>query len=245
MPENESLSVVIPAYNESKRILPTLKRMSEYLMAGNCEFEIIVVDDGSSDGTPNVVEGSGLSGVRLIRSASNAGKGAALKKGVMDAKMSLILISDADMSTPIEEVEKLLRFVREGYDIAIGSRALPGADIAVRQPWYREYMGKGFNLIVRTLLMGGIRDTQCGFKLYKANAAKKIFALSRLKGYSFDPEVLFIARNAGYSIKEVPVKWLNSPESKVRLLRDPADMFLGILRIRLNRILGRYGRLAS
>jgi dolichyl-phosphate beta-glucosyltransferase len=151
-------------------------------------------------------------------------------------------MSDADLSTPIEEVEKLLDpILSEGYQVAIGSRALPGSDVRVHQPWYRENMGKVFNLFVQALVIGGIKDTQCGFKCFTGRAAKAIFSRQALDGFSFDVEALFIARKLGYKIKEVPIVWINSPASRVHVLRDPARMFTDLFKIRLWDLRGRYG----
>jgi dolichyl-phosphate beta-glucosyltransferase len=232
-----SISVVIPAYNEELRISKTIEKISLYL-GGRFDYEIIVVDDGSKDKTALVVEG--LRSVRLIRNRQNIGKGYSVRRGILEAKHRLILMSDADLSTPIEEIEKLLPFIEEGFDIAIGSRGLKESDIEVRQPWYREGMGKIFNLFVRSLVIGGIKDTQCGFKLMKGDAAKKIFERCRINGFGFDVEALFIARKMNLMIKEVPIRWINSPNSRVRLVGDPIRMFFDLLRIRANWFMGRY-----
>jgi len=234
------ISVVIPAYNEEERIMPTVRRILEYLKDNFAEFEIIVVDDGSSDGTSGLVRGSGLEGVRLIQNPENMGKGAAIRNGILSSKGSLVLISDADMSTPIEEAGRLMAALDEGWDIAIGSRALRESDIAIRQPWYRQGMGKVFNLFVRLLLFGGFKDTQCGFKLFKGEGARAVFSKCRINGFGFDPEALFIAMKSGMRIKEVPIRWLNSPKSKVGLFSDPPKMVLDLLRIRANRLRGLY-----
>lgn len=238
----ESISVIIPAYNEETRILPTLQRLLDYLNERFEEFEIIVVDDGSSDRTADITDQlrREKSTIDLISYMPNKGKGHAIKRGVLASKHSLLLTCDADMSTPIEEIEKLIPYIKNNYDIAIGSRALQGSDIVIRQPWYREGMGKTFNLFVRTLVMGGIKDTQCGFKLFKGEVARELFAKSLIKGFSFDVEILFLARKSGYKIKEVPVKWLNSPNSKVRLITDPIKMLLELLKIRINWLTDEY-----
>lgn len=237
-----SLSVVIPAYNEESRIPGTLKAVSNYLRDNVREYEIIVVDDGSSDGTSSIVKniGQGLPNITLIRYPANAGKGYAIRKGVLSSKGDLLLTCDADLSTPIEEYERLEHFVINDSDIAIGSRGLRDSDIVVRQPWYREMMGKTFNLFVRTLAVGGIKDTQCGFKLFKGDVARSLFKRNIIDGFAFDVEILFLARRMGYKIKEVPVRWLNSPNSRVKIMRDPVKMFFELFRIRANWLFGRY-----
>lgn len=236
------LSVIIPAYNEESRIGPTLERLIFYLTATSRKFEIIVVDDGSSDNTSSTVKklGAGLNGIRLIHYDKNRGKGYAIRKGVLSSQGDLVLISDADLSTPIEEFEKLDVFIKKDFDIAIGSRGLDDSDIKVRQPWYRERMGKTFNAFVQLLIFSGIQDTQCGFKLFKGEVARTLFKRSYIDGFGFDVEILFSAKNAGYSIKEVPVIWFNSPLSRVRLVADPMKMFLDLIRIRLNWLSGKY-----
>lgn len=236
----DSLSVIIPAYNEESRIGPTLQYMSGYLKDKFRDVEIVVVDDGSSDNTGAVVEGmsSELGGIRLISYLVNRGKGHAVRRGMLECRGELVLFSDADMSTPVEELEKLLPPLREGFDIAIGSRGLRDSDVRLRQPWYRQSMGKTFNLMVRLLTVGGIRDTQCGFKLFRGEVARNLFRKTLIDGFAFDVEVLFLAVRNGYKIKEVPVKWFNSPGSKVRIIRDSFGMFVELLRIRAYHSLG-------
>lgn len=240
----DSLSVVIPAFNEEPRIPRTLKEISTYLRASFREYEIIVVDDGSSDGTASVVKGlcRELPRITLISYPANAGKGFATKKGVLSSSGGLVLTCDADMSTPIREYERLVPFIRDHCDIAIGSRGLKESELVVRQPWYRELMGKTFNLFVRALVFGGIRDTQCGFKLFRGDVARRLFKDSIINGFAFDVEILFLARRSGYKVQEVPIQWLNSPNSRVRIMSDPLKMFLELFRIRVNRLLGRYDK---
>ncbi|MDA8169161.1 MAG: glycosyltransferase family 2 protein [Nitrospiraceae bacterium] len=237
----DSLSVIIPAYNEEARLASTVCRIHDYLKRQGREFEIIVVDDGSADGTAALARGLAAElGIKFIHNPVNSGKGFACKTGVMAARYGLSLICDADLSTPVEELEKMLPFPGQGCDIVIGSRALPGSDIRRRQPWYRQGMGKTFNLLVRLILFGGIRDTQCGFKLFRTDVAKELFGAGLVKGFSFDVEILYLARLSGRRIKEVPVRWTNEPNSRVRLFRDPARMFAELIKIRGYRARGKY-----
>ncbi len=240
------LSVVVPAYNEASRLAPTLSRIAEYLPCAFGSYEIIVVDDGSTDDTAAVVRAAGLrlKGIRLMRYSRNRGKGYAVRTGCLASRGDLLLVSDADLSTPIEEIEKLLPFIDSGFDVAIGSRAIPGADIAVRQSRVRETMGKTFNLLVRALTIGGIKDTQCGFKLMKGGPGRELFSRCLIDGFAFDVEMLLLAKKAGCRIREVPIRWLNSPNSRVRLMRDPLCMLTELFRIRAYALWGRYERTA-
>jgi dolichyl-phosphate beta-glucosyltransferase len=239
----DSISVIIPAYNEAQRLPVTLRRVHEYLNSSANDFEIIVVDDGSTDSTESEVmkAASEFPGIRLIKNETNRGKGFSVRRGILASTKGLILMTDSDLSTPIEEVAKLLPFVLDDFEMAIGSRAMAESDLAVRQPWYREGMGKIFNVLVRTMVLGGIKDTQCGFKLMQGKAARKVFEKCRIDGFSFDVEALYVARTLGYRIKEIPVRWLNSPASRVRILKDSLRMFLDLLWIRAYRLLGYYG----
>jgi dolichyl-phosphate beta-glucosyltransferase len=235
-PMIESISIVIPAFNEEDRILPTLRMIDDYLRERVRGYEIIVVDDGSSDNTMKVVrsECERLKSIRLLSNETNRGKGFSVRRGVMGARHDVVLVSDADLSTPIEEVSKFLPWVEKGYDVVIGSRALRESDIIRRQPWHRQTMGKTFNLLVRIVVLGGFHDTQCGFKMFRTAAGKKIFENLKTEGFAFDVEALLRAKKTGYRVKEVPVRWINSPQSKVRVLRDSARMFLDLVRIRLS-----------
>jgi dolichyl-phosphate beta-glucosyltransferase len=228
-----SLSVVIPAFNEESRLGPTLERVRAHLAARGGELEIIVVDDGSTDGTAAVARAAGAPG-RVIELGRNRGKGAAVRAGMLAATGARILFSDADLATPIDELAKLEGHLDAGYDIAIASRALAQSDIRVRQHPIRELMGRTFNVVVRSLLLGGIRDTQCGFKLFTAAAAHDLFGRATLDGFAFDVEILHLARNR-YRIAEVPVVWRHVEESKVSPGTDAARMFLDLVRLRLRR----------
>ncbi len=235
-----SLSVVIPAYNEDKRIGNTIKNIENYLQKKCFDYEIIVVDDGSTDKTKEILR-EVSNNVILLENIQNKGKGYSVKKGILFAKKEMILFSDADLSTPIEELEKLIKYLEEGYDVVIGSRRLPDSQIKIKQPWNRQLAGKCFFLLIRFIALKKIKDTQCGFKLFKAKVIKELCNKQKLAGFSFDVELLFLAQIAGYSIKEVPVIWIDSPqESKVRLLKHSFKMFQDVLKIRINKWTNKY-----
>jgi dolichyl-phosphate beta-glucosyltransferase len=233
------LSLVIPAYNEAQRIGPTLERVRAYLARQDYAFEIIVVDDGSRDSTA-AVAGS-FEGVKVVRLDRNRGKGAAVRRGMLkEARGAHRFYYDADASTPIEELEACWPRFAAGADIVIGSRALAASRIERRQAWYREHMGRVFNLFLRGLGLTRFRDTQCGFKGFTARAAETCFPRQTLDGFSFDAELLHIAAMHGLRVDEVPVRWLNSPKSRVNPLTDSTRMFLDLLRVRANTAAGRY-----
>lgn len=241
---HDSISVVIPAYNEESRIRPTLEKVHAYCADRFGESEIIVVDDGSSDNTSTLVAdiAGSLENIHLIACQKNAGKGHAVRKGVLASRGGLVLISDADLSTPLEELERLVPFIHSSYDIVIGSRGLRESRIIERQPWYREGMGRVFNIFVRMIIIRDIKDTQCGFKLFKGDIARDLFSKSCIDGFSFDVEVLYLAKKAGYKIKEAPVQWINSPFSRVELISDPLKMFFELLKVRVNALAGKYNQ---
>jgi len=232
------LSVVIPAYNEAVRLPPTLRRLSAYLASR--PHEILVVDDGSRDGTADAARSTDCPGLQILRTELNRGKGHAVRRGMLAARGERCLMTDADLSTPIEDLARLERSLDEGCDVAIGSRALPGADVQVHQPWYRENAGRAFNLMVRILALPDLRDTQCGFKLWRGEAARDAFGATRLDGFCFDVEALYVARKQGRRIAEVPVTWRNDAGTRVGTLRG-MTAFLDLLRIRLNDWRGAYG----
>lgn len=236
------ISCVIPAYNEERRLGATIARVSEYFAASGREYEIIVVDDGSRDATARLAaEHAQLHPqCRLISLGRNRGKGAAVRKGVAGSRGDLVLFSDADLSTPIEEIELLERAILNGSDIAVGSRALPGSRIEVHQPRLRELMGKTYNLLIRATLMSGIHDTQCGFKLFRGTVARELFGLARIDDFGFDVEILYLAGMRGYRVTEVPVRWINSPASRVMVFSDSAGMLYDLLRVRAWSLLGKY-----
>lgn len=238
MPESRpiELSVVIPAYNEEARLGGTLEQVLAYLNAQPYEWEVLVMDDGSRDRTAALAEQIAArmpaGRVRVLRNPRNLGKGGTIRRGMLEARGAQRLFTDADNSTPIEEVAKLRAALAEGFDVAIGSRALKTSHVEVHQPWYRETMGRTFNLFVQAMVLPGFKDTQCGFKLFRAEVAQAVFPRQRLQGFSFDVEVLYLAKRAGFRIKEVGVRWINSPASRVHPIRDATKMFIDLLRIR-------------
>lgn len=234
------LSVVIPAYNEEARLGPTLSRIIQYLESATPAYEILVVDDGSSDRTVQVAEEAArdCSKLRVLQLGRNRGKGAAVRKGMLDARGAQVLFSDADLATPIEELQKLQKELSNGAAIAIGSRALAGSDIRVRQHPVRELMGRTFNVLVRLLTFPGIKDTQCGFKLFTREAARDLFARQSIDGFAFDVEILWLARDR-YEIAQIPVVWRHVEESKVSLVRASSKMLLDLMALRVRRIFTR------
>jgi dolichyl-phosphate beta-glucosyltransferase len=230
---------VIPAYNEAKRLPPTLAKIRAYLEAHGVSYEIVVVDDGSTDKTAESAEAAGGANVRVLRNQGNRGKGHSVKKGMLAARGARRLMSDADLSTPIEELAGLMARMDAGYDIVIASRAVPGARVEVHQPLLREAAGRAFNVMVQLLAVPGIHDTQCGFKLFTASAAEAAFGPARLDGFSFDVEALFIASKRGLRIAEEPVTWRNDAATRVSGLGG-AQAFADLARIRWNQWRGRY-----
>jgi glycosyltransferase involved in cell wall biosynthesis len=237
---NRSISIIIPAYNEEKRLPATLVKVQEYLDASNWDFaEILVVDDGSRDGTAKVASGSG---VRLLKNPGNRGKGYSVRHGMLEAKGEWCLFTDADLSSPIGELEKLWGAAgRERAQVAIGSRAVDRSLVGVHQSPLREFSGRVFNLAMRMVTGLPFQDTQCGFKLFESSAARQVFSRQQLDGFGFDVEVLYIAHRLGYKAVEVPVRWDNVEGTKVSL-------FLGIaafgdpIKVRWNGITGKYNQ---
>ncbi len=230
------LSVVIPAYNEEVRLVPTLARIKEYLAGQSYSSEILVVDNGSRDRTSEVAREAG---VEVIEEPQR-GKGAAVRTGMLAARGEHILFSDADLSTPIAEVEGLMAELQGGCDVAIASRGLPESKLPVRQPWYRELVGRAGNVLVRLVAVRGIADTQCGFKLFPRAIARRLFGAQLMTGIAFDMEILFLAQRSGMKIAEVPVTWIDSPETRISRVRDSLDAIKDLVRIRMNWIRGRY-----
>jgi dolichyl-phosphate beta-glucosyltransferase len=229
------LSVVVPCYNEEERLPRTIEQIERFLDARKTDYELILVDDGSADGTRQVMDAAARShtSVRVEALPRNRGKGRALAVGVEAAKGDEILVTDADLSTPIEELDKLQASLNAGAGVAIASRALRASRVEVSQPIYRVLMGKGFNLIVQAVLLPGIWDTQCGFKLFRGDVAHRVFANLTTDGFGYDPEVLYRARKQGVKIAEVPVVWRNSAPTKVSPVKSSLDMLKHVVRLRL------------
>ena len=227
------ISVVIPAFNEEKRLPGTLSTVLPFLRGRGESFEIVVVDDGSTDRTAEVARLAGPE-VRVLQNPGNRGKGYSVRSGMLNATGAWRLMSDADLSTPIEELDTLKKALADGAEIAIASRAVSGANVEKHQSMMRESSGRFFNLIVRVLHLPGIRDTQCGFKLFSAAAAEAAFSDSRLDGFAFDVEALVLARRAGFKIREVAVTWRNDEQTRVSFGRGLAA-FVDLFRLKFRR----------
>jgi dolichyl-phosphate beta-glucosyltransferase len=231
-----AISIVVPCFNEESRLPASLSKVERWVEAGGRLAELVLVDDGSQDCTGSLIaEAARDHGyVRAMAMPTNRGKGRALAEGVALTSGALVLISDADFSAPIDELPKLETAIAEGADVAIGSRAKRGAR-EVDQPVHRRLMGKGFNLAVQALLLPGLWDTQCGFKLFRGDVARELFAGLTTDGFAYDVEVLYRARRHGYRLAEVPVRWINSDTSRVQAFRHSREMFQDIMRIRFGR----------
>lgn len=237
-----SLTVIIPAYNEAKRLPATLREACAYLEDHYPKAEVIVVNDGSTDATDKVVQryAKQFPQLRLLSLTKNVGKGGAVRAGALEAKGKLVLFMDADNSTPISELEKLMPLIKKSQ-VVIGSRHMKGSNIVIRQPWYRRLLSRSANLLIQTLLVHGVQDTQCGFKLFQHTAAHELFSRQRTSGFGFDIEILTIAqRTLGYKISEVPVSWYNSADSRVRPIRDAWRTLRELIRIYFTLLFGGY-----
>lgn len=236
------LSVIIPAYNEEKRLPKTLKEIDKYLRAQNYESEIIVVSDGSTDKTVDVVKElmSEIKNLKVLDFKENYGKGFGVKEGMLKATGKYRLFMDADNSTSIDQVEKMWPFFEQGFDVVIGSRDVKGAILDPPQPWQRRLTGDAFKLI-RKIIIGlwEIEDTQCGFKGFTQEAAEKIFPKVKILRFAFDPEILVLAKKLGYKIKEIPVYWRNDPKSKVKF-KSMVKMGIDLLKIKWNMLTKKY-----
>src|SRR5690348_2123167 len=235
-------SIIIPAYNEGARLGTTLDRVLNYVAAQRLDAEVIVVNDGSRDQTPDLVRSYAQTHpiLRLVENPGNRGKGYSVRNGMLNARGEILLFSDADLSSPIEEALKLLAALDQGADIAIGSRWLRSETQTQRQPLHRQLFGRIFNLLLRLTLGLKFKDTQCGFKAFKQPAARAIFPLQKIERWGFDPEILFLARKFGFKVKEIPVVWGHSGGTRINPLVDGARMFTEMLRVRWYDLTGKY-----
>jgi glycosyltransferase involved in cell wall biosynthesis len=240
------LSIVIPSFNEELRLPVTLADISAYIRASKRETEVIVVDDGSTDRTADIASSfrGEIQRLRVVRNDKNRGKGYSVRRGMLEARGRIVLFTDADLSAPIDEADKLIAALAD-HDVAIGSRALNRSLISVRQSVFREYAGIVFNFIVRAILRLPFVDTQCGFKAFRSERCRIIFQQQRIERFGFDPELLYLARHHGLHSAEIPVRWAHSPATKVSMLRDSVQMFMDVFIIRWNALTGRYPRSES
>ena len=238
---NFGLSIVVPSYNEQFRLPPSLDRIAAYIAASQRMTEVLVVDDGSTDGTAEVAASFAdrIANLRVLKNGKNRGKGYSVRHGMLEAKGEVVLFTDADLSAPIEEAEKLLAAILE-YDVAIGSRAIDRSLIKVHESAFREFAGIIFNKIVRIVLRLPFVDTQCGFKAFRRERCRIVFAQQRIERFGFDPELLYLARHHGLKAVEIPVEWSHSPATKINMLWDSVQMFVDVFTIRWNALRGCY-----
>lgn len=243
-PSPPKLSIIIPSYNEETRLPATLEKIAAYLKASGRASEVIVVDDGSRDHTADVAASfrGRIPALRVVTNGTNRGKGFSVRHGMLEAAGESVLFTDADLSSPIEEADKLLAALESGYDVAIGSRAIDRSLIEVHESRFREFAGIIFNKIVRIILRLPFVDTQCGFKAFRRERCRILFEQQRIERFGFDPELLYLARHHGLRSLEIPVRWAHSPATKVNMFRDSVQMFLDVFVIRWNALRGRYSR---
>ena len=238
------LSIVIPAYNECARIESTLKRVMQCIEVEGWDAEVLIVDDGSNDHTPAIIEHwmERYPRIHLIQNPGNRGKGYSVRNGLLQAAGDIVMFTDADLSAPMEEASRLLKALDAGADVAIGSRWMDRTRQTIHQPLYRQFFGRCFNWITRTVMGLPFKDTQCGFKAFKRPAAQVIFRLQRIERWGFDPEILFIALKLKYQVVEVPVTWGHDERSRISYLKDGMKMLEEMAIIRGNSIAGRYDK---
>lgn len=244
MTEYPQYSIVIPAYNESRRLPATLRSVVDCIRANKWRAEVIVVNDGSTDSTPDVVREFARQApeVRLIENPGNHGKGYSVRNGMLQALGDVVMFTDSDLSAPIEEAERLFHAIDMGADIAIGSRWLEKSRQTQRQPLYRQFFGRCFNAVTRAVMGLHFADTQCGFKAFTRAAAQTVFQLQTIERWGFDPEILYIALKRGYNVVEVPVSWAHDERSRISYLKDGTKMLEELALIRWNALTGRYSR---
>ena len=235
------LSIIVPSYNEQLRLPPSLELIAAYVNASGRSTEVLVVDDGSKDNTVEVAASFAdrIANLRVVKNGENRGKGYSVRHGMQEAKGEYVLFTDADLSAPIEEADKLIDALAQ-YDVAIGSRAMNRDLIEVHESRFREFAGIIFNRIVRVVLWLPFVDTQCGFKAFRRERCRIIFAQQRIERFGFDPELLYLARHHGLKSVEIPVRWSHSPATKINMMRDSIQMFVDVFTIRWNSLLGRY-----
>ncbi|MGP0565746.1 dolichyl-phosphate beta-glucosyltransferase [Nitrospina sp. 32_T5] len=241
MPADPFLSVVIPCLNEENRLGSTLEKVTAFLKTKEYRWQVLIVDDGSTDRTVEVpARYMTAEECVVLKNDGNRGKGYSVRRGVLEAAGEFVLISDADLSTPIREWDRFLPHLEAGCDVVIGSRSLPDSNVVKRQAWYRQGMGRIFNRIIRFLVIDDFVDTQCGFKAFRRSSGGQLFQKMRIDHFCFDVEMLFLAKKAGLNVLELPVEWHNSEDSRVRILQDSSKMLKDAIRIRINDLLGRY-----
>ncbi|MFY9746476.1 MAG: dolichyl-phosphate beta-glucosyltransferase [Acidobacteriaceae bacterium] len=240
-------SIVIPAYNESARIGRAVTEVLRTLDEKHWDAEVLVVNDGSTDNTAAIIQSFVAKDprVRLLQNGTNRGKGFSVRNGVLHSSGNIVMFTDADLSSPMPEAERLFAAIRDGADVAIGSRWLQTSRQTIHQPLYRQFFGRCFNLVTRMIMRLPFADTQCGFKAFRRGAAQTIFQLQRIERWGFDPEILFIALKRGYNIKEVPVTWGHDERSRMSYLRDGIKMLEELLYVRWNSLVGVYNRKVS
>ena len=237
------LTIVVPAFNESSRLRSSLGNIRSYVESKPFSLEVIVVDDGSSDRTRDLLAefGKHFPALRVLLNEQNHGKGYTVRRGVLEARGEIVAFADADLSAPVEDVDQLLLALESsGADAAVGSRVLKRELVGVHQPWFRELGGRLFNLLVRLLTGLKLRDTQCGLKLFRRSTTRRAFELQRVEGFGFDPELLFLIERLGGKVVEVPVHWNDDPATKVHFLRDATRMALELVQLRCRWALGKY-----
>jgi dolichyl-phosphate beta-glucosyltransferase len=234
------LSIVIPAYNEEERIVPTIGAIASHVSSLGYDWELLIADDGSKDNTVKLVKELNLANLRVLETEKNGGKGSAVRRGMIAARGKYVLFDDADNSTPVEELTKLLKKLeKEGYDVAVGSRAADGAQEAKRTILRRVLSG-GLRWIVKNIFRIGVRDTQCGFKMFTNTAAHRLYTAQTITGFSFDLEILYLSAKFGYKIAEVPVEWVDAPGSKVDTRKEVQRFLRDLMKIKVNDIKGVY-----
>ena len=243
IPAPFDLSIIIPAYNEELRLPATLEKIAAYLQKTGHQAEVLVVDDGSKDRTAAVAESfrANIPALRVLSNGVNRGKGFSVRHGMFEAVGAIVLFTDADLSAPIEEADKLIGALANN-DVAIGSRAMDRSLISVHESRFREFAGIIFNKIVRIILRLPFVDTQCGFKAFRRERCRIVFDQQRIERFGFDPELLYLARHHGLCSVEIPVRWAHSPATKVNMMRDSVQMFIDVFTIRWNALKGRYPR---